>query len=188
MEESAHECDTALSLDPGNYQFRSCAFTFDQLGKYERAMDFLQLDAGSEWAISNVMRHYVRNGDLSQAREAIQKEGSRPYAQMMIACMDAPSSANAATLSRELAAHWLVDPDPEVRYEVAPDLLLCGQRELAFRLLKSSIVAGHFCAYSGLQNDSVFAPLRGASEFPQLVATAKQCQSDFYSQRSQARH
>jgi len=34
MEESAHECDTALSLDPGNYQFRSCAFTFDQLGKY----------------------------------------------------------------------------------------------------------------------------------------------------------
>ena len=47
-EESAQECDTALSLDPGNYQFRSCAFTFDQLGNYARAMNFLQLDAGSE--------------------------------------------------------------------------------------------------------------------------------------------
>ena len=187
-EESAHECDTALSLDPGNYQFRSCAFTFDQLGNYKRAMDFLQLDAGSEWAVSNVMRHYIRNGDLSQAREAIQKEAYRPYGQMIIACMDAPSSASAAKLSRELTALWLADPDPEVRYEVAPDLLLCGQREVAFSLLKSSIVAGHFCAYSGLQNDSVFAPLRGIPEFTQLVATAKQCQSDFYSQRSQAIH
>jgi hypothetical protein len=175
-------------LDPGNYQFRSCAFTFDQLGKYERAMDFLQLDAGSEWAVSNVVRHYIRNGDLSQARETIQKGGYRPFAQMVIACMDAPSSANAAKLSRELTTLWLADPDPEVRYEVAPDLLLCGQRELALRLLKSSIVAGHFCAYSGLQHDSVFASLRGTPEFPQLVATAKQCQSDFYSQRSQARH
>jgi hypothetical protein len=175
-------------LDPGNYQFRSCAFTFDQLGNYKRAMNFLQLDAGSEFAASNLMRHYVRNGELSQAREAIQQEVSRPYAQMIIACIDAPSSANAAKLSREMTARWLADPDPEVQYEVAPDLLLCRQRELAFNLLKSSIVAGHFCAYSGLQNDSVFAPLRGTPVFAQLVATAKQCQSDFYSQRSQAIH
>ena len=46
VEESAHECDTALSLDPGNYRFRSCSFTFDQLGNYPRATQFLQLDAG----------------------------------------------------------------------------------------------------------------------------------------------
>jgi hypothetical protein len=151
-------------------------------------MDFLQVDAGSEWAASNVMRHYIRNGDLSQAREAIQLAAYRPYGQMMIACIDAPSSPNAAKLSREMGALWLADPDPEVRYEVAPDLLVCGQRELALSLLKSSIVAGHFCAYSGLQNDSVFAPVRGTPEFAQLIATAKQCQSDFYSQRSQAVH
>jgi hypothetical protein len=161
-------------------------------------MDFLQLDAGSEWAISNLMRHYyLRKGDVSQAREAIQKEAYRPYVQkeayrpyvqMMLACMDAPSSANTAKLSREMTARWLADPDPEVRYEVAPDLIFCGERELAFNLLKSSVVAGHFCAYSGMQNDSVFAPLRDTPEFTQLVATAKQCQSDFYAERSQAVH
>ena len=33
IEESAHECDAALALDPGNYSLRSCAFTFDQSGK-----------------------------------------------------------------------------------------------------------------------------------------------------------
>jgi len=185
-EESAQECDTALSLDPGNYQFRSCAFTFDQLGNYARAMNFLQLDAGSEWAVLNVMRHYIREGNLAQAREEIQKATNRPYREMLMACIDAPSSANAAKLSQELTALWLTDPDPEVRYQVAPDLLFCRHRELAFKLLKSSVVVGHFCAYSGLQNDSVFAPLRGTPDFNQLLTAAKQCQADFYSQRSQA--
>ncbi len=42
LDESAHECDTALSLDPGNYQLRSCSITFDEIGNYARAMDFLQ--------------------------------------------------------------------------------------------------------------------------------------------------
>ena len=30
--QSGHECNTALSLDPGNYMFRSCAWTFMELG------------------------------------------------------------------------------------------------------------------------------------------------------------
>jgi tetratricopeptide (TPR) repeat protein len=73
MEESAHECDAALALDPGNFTFRSCAFTFDQLGNYTRAMDFLQLDAGSVWASNNIMREYIRDGKLAQAKEFAEK-------------------------------------------------------------------------------------------------------------------
>src|SRR5258708_24522898 len=60
IEASAHECDAALALDPGNFWFRSSSFPSDQLGNYTRAMDFLQLDAGSLWASDNVMRHYIR--------------------------------------------------------------------------------------------------------------------------------
>jgi hypothetical protein len=30
-------------------------------------MDFLQLDAGSLWASDNVMRHYIRDGKITQA-------------------------------------------------------------------------------------------------------------------------
>jgi TolB-like protein len=73
VEESAHECETALSLDPGNFMLRSCSFTFDQLGNYSRAMDFIQLDAGSEWASDNTMRHDVRDGKLAQAKEIAEK-------------------------------------------------------------------------------------------------------------------
>jgi hypothetical protein len=53
------------------------------------------------------------------------------------------------------------------------------------QLLKSSI-AGHFCAYAGLQNDSVWAKLRGTPEFAELVTAAKQCRDSFLAERSLA--
>ena len=46
LDEAAPECDKAVTLDPGNYQFRSCSFVFDLMGNSDRAMDFLRLDPG----------------------------------------------------------------------------------------------------------------------------------------------
>jgi serine/threonine protein kinase/TolB-like protein len=185
VEESARECEAALSLDSGNFMLRSCAFTFDQLGNYSRAMDFLQLDAGSEWASDNIMRHYVRDGKLAQAKEIAEKfkESGRGFP-MMRACLENPSSADAATLTRQMAASTLAAPDPEPHYVVAADVLFCGQKDLAMQLLKSSI-AGHFCAYTGLQNDSVWAKLRGTPEFAELLSAGKKCQDNFLAERSQ---
>jgi len=188
IEESAHECEAALSLDSGNFGLRSCAFTFDQLGNYTRAMDFLQLDAGSEWASDNIMRHYIREGKLAQAKEIAEKfKDSERSFPMLRACLESPSSANAATLTRETAATILAAPDPEPHYVVAGDVLFCGQKDLAVQLLKSSI-AMHFCAYTGLQNDSVWAKLRGTPEFAELLSAAKKCQDNFLAERSQAAH
>jgi serine/threonine protein kinase/TolB-like protein len=188
MEESAHECDAALSLDSGNFGLRSCAFTFDQLGNYARAMDFLQLDAGSEWASDNITRHYMRDGKLAQAKEIAEKfkDSGRSFP-MMRACLENPSSADAATLTRQRAATILAAPDPEPHYVVAADVLFCGQKDLALQLLKSSI-AGHFCAYAGLQNDSAWAKLRGTPEFAELLSAAKQCRDNFLAERSQPAH
>jgi serine/threonine protein kinase/tetratricopeptide (TPR) repeat protein len=185
IEESARECDAALSLDPGNYAFRSCAFTFDQFGNYARAMDFLQLDAGSEWASSNVMRHYIRDGKLAQAKEIAEKyKDTNRFYRMMVACFEHRSSPDAAAYAREELAVRLADPDPEPRYVVAGDLLFCGQKDAAVQLLKSAI-AGNFCAYTGLQNDSMWAKLRGTPEFSEILSAAKKCQSNFLAQRSQ---
>jgi TolB-like protein/tetratricopeptide (TPR) repeat protein len=187
VEESAHECEAALSLDPGNFMLRSCSFAFDQLGNYPRAMDFLQLDAGSVWASDNIMRHYLRDGNLAQAKDIAEKFKD-VYAfdfAAMAACMENRPSADVTSLFREQVARMLADPDPEPRYVVAGDLVLCGQKDLALQLLKSSI-SGHYCAYTGLQNDSQWAKLRGTPEFAELLSAAKQCRDDFISERSQA--
>ena len=189
IEESAHECDAAMSLDSGNFMLRGCAFTFDQLGNYARAMDFLQLDAGTVWASNNIMRHYIRDGKLAQAKEIAEKlkDISQFDYGMVLACIENPSSPDVGPLARQVVATRLADPDPEPRYVVAGDFLFCGQKDLAVQMLKSSI-AGHFCAYTGLQNDSVWAKLRGTPEFAELLSAAKQCRDDFLSQRSQAAH
>jgi tetratricopeptide (TPR) repeat protein len=189
VEESARECEAALSLDSGNFGLRSCAFTFDQLGNHARAMDFLQLDAGSEWSSSNMMQHYLRDGKLAQAKEIAEKfKDSRDFSfRMMAACFENPSSAAAASLTRENVAATLAAPDPEPSYVIATDVLFCGQKDLAMQLLKSSI-AGHYCAYTGLQSDSAWAKLRGTPEFAELLSAAKQCRDKFLAERSQAAH
>jgi serine/threonine protein kinase/TolB-like protein len=185
VEESARECDKAMSLDPGNYQFRSCAFSFDQLGNYVRAKDFLDLDAGSVWSTSNLVRHYFREGNLAQAKALLPKSTEDTDLRLLAACLDDPSSPDAVARARTVLAQVAADPDSEVQYVVAPDAIVCRQPEAAMSLLKSSL-AGHYCAYEGLRNDSLWASLRGKPEFAQLVSAAKQCQSDFVAQQAHA--
>ena len=141
-------------------------------------MDFLQLDAGSVWASDNLMRHYIRDGKLAQAKEIAEKNKDDEFFRMMTACFENASSADVAPLARDVLAARSADPDPEPRYVVAPDFLFCGQKDAAVQLLKSSI-AGHFCAYTGLQNDSAWAKLRGTPEFAELLSAAKRCRDDF---------
>jgi len=185
VDESASECDAALALDSGNFTLRSCAFSFDQLGNYGHAMDFLQLDTGSLWASSNIMQHYIRDGKITQAREIVDKFKSSPNFnfQLMAACFENPSSSDVATLARRETDALLADSDPEPRYIVAADILYCGQKDLTMQLLKSAI-AGHYCAYAGLQNDTLWAKLRGTPEFNDLLAEAKQCRDTFLSERA----
>src|SRR5438552_14295839 len=79
LEQSEHECDNAIARDPGTHQFRSCAWAFSTLGKTERAMDFLRLDAGSEWAATNTPSLLLRQGKVAEARES-EKDASRGVA------------------------------------------------------------------------------------------------------------
>jgi hypothetical protein len=102
---------------------------------------------------------------------------------MMAACLQNPASVEAVSRTRAEAAKVVADPDPEPRYVIAGDLLFCGQKDLAVQSIKSAI-AGHFCAYTGLQNDSAWVKLRGTPEFNEILAEAKKCQADFLAERS----
>ena len=77
---------------------------------------------------------------------------------------------------------WLADPDPENRYDMGTLMAMCGQRESALRLLKSS-VEHNYCAYFALQTDPALVKLRGTPEFSQLSSSAKDCQNSFLAEQ-----
>jgi len=188
LPESAHECETALSLDPGDYQFRSCSITFDQMGNAEQGTKYLQLDAGSDWVEENRPLDLLREDKLAEARErAKQLPGDTSYNAFLKACLDHQSLAELDKKAREFAPSLLAGRDAEGRYWSATLMAACGQKEIAVRLLKSAIES-HYCAYAALQNDFLLKPLRGMPEFSQLLSAAKQCQDNFLSARAQSSH
>jgi eukaryotic-like serine/threonine-protein kinase len=99
LEQSTKECDAALRLDPGNFQFRSCAWAFLDLGDTEGARNFVQLDAGSEWAAYVMPSILLREGKLAEAREAVKHMPTQPryHRDLLEACLQLRPAAEHAT-------------------------------------------------------------------------------------------
>ncbi len=192
LDESAHECETALSLDPGNYMFRSCSFAFLEMGNHERGRDFLRLDAGSDWVTGNTVRFLMSEGKLEEAREALKETTPRYRRAFYTACLARSSPAQPPSTEEnqellKIEPMLLSNPDSENRFWAASDLAFCGEKDSALRLLKSAI-EGHYCAYLAMQKFPMLAPLRSSPEYTQLLAAAKQCRDNFVAQKEQLSH
>jgi eukaryotic-like serine/threonine-protein kinase len=184
LEDAARECDTALTLDRGNYQFRSCSVVFMLLDYQPRAMEFTRLDAGSEWAARSTANILLREGKVPEARQSIQNASG--YVQMggelLKACLEPSKTPALDKIEHETEAALLADVDAEPRYLVGTTLAYCGQKDAALRLMKSAIKQ-NYCAYTALQTDPLLVKLRGTPEFSGLLSEAKQCQNKFLAQR-----
>ncbi len=184
LDEAARECDTALKLDRGNYQFRSCAATFRQLGQPQRAMEFVRLDAGSEWAKRQTAFILMGQGKLAEARQAIPKISDAPLRgrDLFQYCLDPKEKSQLDTTARKVEAAALAGVDAEPRYTLGALLSYCGQKDAALRLLRSAIEQ-NYCAYAGLQTDPLLVKFRRTPEFGELLSAAKECQNRILAQR-----
>ncbi len=184
LDDAARECDTALRLDRGNYQFRSCSWVFAQLGQPQRAMEFVRLDAGSEWAARQIAFILIGQGKLAEAQQSIQRTSANLLMSrdLLQTCLDPSQTSVLDRIAQKTEAAALAGTDPEPRYVVGSLLAYCGQRDAALRLLKSAI-DHNYCAYTALQTDPLFAKMRGTTEFNKLLSAAKECQNRFLAQR-----
>jgi tetratricopeptide (TPR) repeat protein len=141
LEESAHECDTALALDRGNYQFRSCAWAFMQLGQPQRTMEFVRLDAGSEWAARQTAFILMGQGKLAEARQTIQTTSNVPLMgrDLLQACLHPQQTSQLDGAAQKIETAALAGDDPEPRYWVGAVLSYCRQKDAALRLLRSAV-------------------------------------------------
>ena len=183
LEQAAGECDTAVALDPGNYAFRSCAWTFAELGKPERATDFVRLDAGSEWAAYAMPSILLREGKVAEAREAVKHMPATPryHRDLLEACL-LPRPADLERIAHEDETNWPSDPDPELWYYQGAILAYCGKKAAALHMLESA-VEQNYCAYSGLLSDPLLAKLRTETAFDKVLTMASSCQGTVLSGR-----
>jgi serine/threonine protein kinase/tetratricopeptide (TPR) repeat protein len=187
LDDAARECDTALKLDRGNYQFRSCAWTFIELGQPQRAMEFVRLDAGSEWAARATAFILMGQGKLAEARHAIPKISDAPLRgrdlhDLLQSCLDAKEKSQLDATAQKVEAAALAGVDAEPRYTFGALLSYCGQKDAALRLLRSAI-EHNYCAYTGLQTDPLLVKFRRTPEFGELLSAAKECQNRILAQR-----
>ncbi len=178
LSESTQECNTARQLDPGNFLFRSCAWSFLEMGKTDRAMDFVQLDAGSEWAAWVTPYVYLAEGNIGEARSSAKNMAKAPFyhRELMQACTAAQKPGDLAKIVREAESSVMIEPDAEAWYHVGALMASCGQPEPALRLLKAA-VQQNYCAYSALLDDPLLKDLRKETAFNEVLTAASNCQA-----------
>ncbi len=179
LEQAAGECDTALTLDPGNYVFRSCAWVFMELGRTDRAADFIRLDAGSQWAAYVTPSLVLRAGKIAEAKEAVKHMPTAPryHRDLLEACLQLRPASDLDRIAHDAETSFPADPDPETWYYEGSLFAYCGKKQAALHLLQSA-VENNYCAYSNLLSDPLLAKLRADPDIDKLLTSAHQCQED----------
>ncbi len=177
LQQAANECNTALSLDPGNYAFRSCAWAFMELGNSERAADFVRLDAGSEWAAYATPSVLLREGKIPEAREAVKRMPTtlRYHRDLLESCLQLRPAADLDRMAHDAETSLPTEPDPETWYYQGALFAYCGKKQAAFHLLQSAI-GQNYCSYENLLSDPLLAKIRPDTAFDNLLSSARACQ------------
>jgi tetratricopeptide (TPR) repeat protein len=184
LRESARECNTAWSLDPSNRDLRSCSLTFLMIGDYDRARDFLEVDAGTAWSRFISAEVLIREGRTEEAVRIVSVPNmANPRARLMRARYGSGSQEEIDRLAGELVASARARRDSEPSYHASGMLAASGKIPEARQMLREA-VQRNFCAYPAMDTDPLLAPLRADPSFQQLREEAIACQQRFLRERS----
>jgi TolB-like protein/tRNA A-37 threonylcarbamoyl transferase component Bud32 len=177
LDRSQSECDRALGIEPKNYAWRSCAFAFFEAGKEARALEYLKLDEGSEYANAVKVTVLMREGKMTEAQRAVQPMTENPLWMRAVlqACLNKAPAAEmhhaAETAEKELMAVH----NSALKYYEGAVLANCGEKQIAYEFLRKA-VEGRYCAHEALLEDPLLAGERGDAEFQEIVRAAAACE------------
>jgi serine/threonine protein kinase/lipoprotein NlpI len=179
LDESQSECDKTLKID-SNYNWRTCALAFAETGKTARALEFIEQDAGSEWSNAVRVSVLMRQGKMTEARQATAQMTDNPMwmRAMVQACLDKAPATDIHRLAEQAQSELLAKQNPELKYQQGALLAACGETQIAFAFLRQA-VAGNYCAHQALQSDPLLANVRTDPDFRRIVQTAAECQQKF---------
>lgn len=176
LNSSARECENALALT-ANYQLRTCAWTFMELGRFDRAKYFIELDSGSEWANNITPFLLLREGKLAEARKAVKQMSSRPqfHRDLMEACVGLRPRSELDRMAHDAVTNGFAEHDPELSYLQGSLFAYSGKKDAAFRMLTTA-VALNYCANYNLIADPLLKELQSDRRFDDLLTNANECQ------------
>lgn len=181
LEEAAERCNAALSLSPSNYRLRSCAQVFYRLGRFDRALDFIRLDAGSRWAILHRGFLALHRGQPETARKIWHDlPETSPLFGFLDACLDRPDAPDTARRLTEAQAQWT--RDSEAWYLAALVIHTCGLDRAALQMLRTA-TRRNFCALSAFEPESAFSSLRALEGWSEAREEAAVCRDNFLEHR-----
>jgi TolB-like protein len=177
LERAQSECQKALAIDPRNYNWRSCAFAFFEQGKDQQAMQYLDLDASSEWSNAVKVSVLMRENKMTEAQKAAEQMTTNPMwmRPLLQACLAKAPAPELRRLAEQAKAELLPEQDSELKYYQGALLAACGETQTASVFLQAA-VQGKYCASEALQSDPLLASMRGGADFQQLVRDAAECQ------------
>ena len=181
LREAARECATALTLDPGDFNNRSCAFPAVMLGQFEQAAEYIRLERGSNWSRGVGVLIALRRGDRNQAVELSRGAEEGSVLEYVSACLDHRLTPD---LTRRQMEFIESNRDPEQAYFLSNYLAYCGQGENAIKALRRA-VTGNYCPATDLESNPLFNSLRAKPEFTEIHAKAAACNEAFLAHRNQ---
>ncbi|MFY9558970.1 MAG: protein kinase [Terriglobales bacterium] len=180
LDEAQRECDAGVAIDPGDYNWRSCAFAFFEAGKTAFAKQYLNKDAGSEWSNAVMVSVLMREGRMKEAREAAEKMTTNPtwMRAFLLGCLNKAPSEEIHSLAERAQDDLLWEQDSELKYYQGAVLAQCGEKKIAYAFLRKA-VEQKYCAYQALQADPLLVGAQGDAEFREIVQAAGECQKKF---------
>ena len=177
LDEAQRECDRALAIDSKNFNWRSCSFAFFEQGKSNRAMEYLNLDAGSEWSNAVRVTVLMRQQKTVEAQHAVEKmtENTMWMRGFLQACLAKSPATEIHRLAQFSETELLPEQDSELKYYQGAVLAACGEKQVAYDFLRKA-VSENYCATEALLSDPLLVRVREDAEFRQIVQKATECQ------------
>jgi len=180
LDQSQKECDAAAAIDPGNFNWRSCAFAFFEVGKTAFAKPYLEKDAGSEWSGAVMVSVLMREGRIRETREAAEKMTTNPtwMRELLLGCLNKAPAEAIHSLAERAQDDLLWEQDSELKYYQGTILAQCGEKKIAYAFLRKA-VEQKYCAAQALVADPLLAEVQGDADFKEIVQSAQACQKKF---------
>jgi len=185
LEESARECDSAMAIDPKDPGWRSCSLTFEELGNFDRALEYLRLDRGSQWATLVETNVRLKQGRPAETLALLKKLPGNDRIRLTQGCLEGRPLPQGDPILRDIESSLLAERDPEPKYFEASRLSYCGYTDMALRLLRRAVEA-NYLAYPAMDRDPLLAKVRITPEFASIRALAIEKQKELAASRGAA--